>query len=79
MDRELRVVGAGRTPGRVHLDVRPLGLKQLLVDVRLARRGARLMLVGVELGRLVANLAEEPLRAAAGGARVVDADVVVLA
>ena len=36
-----------------HLDVRPLGLQQLLVDVRLARGGARLVLVGVELGRLI--------------------------
>ena len=55
-----------------------LGLQQFLVDVRASVVDPRQMLLGVELRRAVAHLAEEPLRAAAERARVVEVDVVVL-
>lgn len=65
-------------PHGVHLDVRPPGGQELLVDEGPpAADGARV--VGQVLGRAVVDLAEEALDAAALRVGVVDPDVVVLA
>mmetsp|Transcript_27504 Transcript_27504/g.65203 ORF Transcript_27504/g.65203 Transcript_27504/m.65203 type:complete len:224 (-) Transcript_27504:89-760(-) len=59
----------------VHLHVGPLGSHELLIDE--AAAASDFVLLGVELGALVADLAEQTLGPAARAARIVDPHVVI--